>query len=196
MPDGIAPGGSPTIQAIAAYEEYARAHLPRLVEEALETSIAEQIQRIDASSRRALAGIVQDCQTRLAQSFLQHRSSNRDYAGVLIGRLPSFHIEPLDLAADNPPLDPGYEAATEQGLPGPQTDPGHWNANNPFEPDSRELFGQDFPYSAINDGISIPPEGLTMPNDVDTAALFGNNDDDLMGNQFLDSDNFAAATLL
>lgn len=92
---------SPTAGAIAAYEEYARAHLPRLVEEALETTVAEQTQPIEENLRRALAGIVRDCQARLAQNFLQHRSSTSDDRAAQIDALPLFYIEPLSLADEN-----------------------------------------------------------------------------------------------
>ena len=139
VPEDMAGSDSPTAQAIAAYEEYARAHLPRLVEEALETSVAEQTQPIEESLRRALAGIVRDCHTRLAQTFLQHRSSNPDDVGVQIGALPSFFIEPLNLTDENFFLDPEYGTNHEQGAPsGPQTDSGYASANQSFERDSRE----------------------------------------------------------
>lgn len=105
----MTPRNSPSSNAIAAYEEYARAHLPRLFEEALETAVAEQTQLIEEGLRRALPGMVRECQTRLAQNFLRHRSSNMssiDSAGVQAEVLPSFYIEPLSLAEDIVSIDP------------------------------------------------------------------------------------------
>src|SRR5271169_4932138 len=131
----MAVSDSPTAQAIAAYEEYARTHLPRLVEEALETSVAEQTQPIEESLRRALAGIVRECHTRLAQNFLQHRSSDLDDTGVQIEALPSFYIEPLNLTDENSFLDPNYGTTHEEGAPGIQTDSGYASVNQSFERD-------------------------------------------------------------
>lgn len=145
VPDNKAVGDSPTAQAIAAYEEYAPVHLPRLVEDALETSFAEQTQPIEESLRRALAGTVRDCHTRLAQNFLQHRSSNLDDTGVQIEALPSFSIEPLNLTDENSCLDPNYVTNHEQGAPGPQTDSGYASVNQPIRArESRAIRRSEF----------------------------------------------------
>ena len=185
MPDDNAVSTSPTAQTIAEYEEYARAHLPRLVEEALETSVAEQTQPIEESLRRALAGIVRDCHTRLAQHFLQHRLSNLDDTGVQIEALPSFYIEPLNLTDENSFLDPNYGTTHEQGAPGPQTDSGYASVNQSFERDSCELLGdrnmQDGPgsfYGADDDGTNPYFGDQAMLEDCDWAAILGNNTDD------------------
>ncbi len=188
VPEDMARSGSPTAQAIAAYEEYARAHLPRLVEEALETSVAEQTQPIEENLRRALAGIVRDCHTRLAQTFLQHRSSNPDDAGVQIGALPSFYIEPLSLTDENSFLDPDYGTNHEQGAPpGPQTDSGYASVNQSFEPDSRDLGlgarslqddGLGSFYGADRDDVTTNlhfGNQTTMLEDYDWAAILGSS---------------------
>ena len=48
---------SPTSNAVAAIEAYASGHLPRLVEEVLETAVAQQTQPIEEGLRRALPDI-------------------------------------------------------------------------------------------------------------------------------------------
>jgi len=192
VPEDKALSDSPTAQAIAEYEEYARAHLPRLVEEALETSVAEQTQPIEESLRRALAGIVRDCHTRLAQNFLQHRPSNLNNTGVQIEALPSFYIEPLNLTDENSFLDPNYGTTHEQRAPGPQTDSGYASLNQWLERDNRELLGdrslQDglgsF-YGADDDGTSIHFGNQTMLEDCDWAAIVGNSNDDYVGSSGL-----------
>ena len=93
---------SPTSRAVAAIEEYASAHLPRLVEEALETAVAQQTQPMEEGLRRALPDIVRECHSRLTQNFLQHRSSGQDLAGIPAETLPSFYVSPSDLINDNP----------------------------------------------------------------------------------------------
>jgi hypothetical protein len=121
---------SPTWQAIAAYEEYARAHLPRLVEEALETAVAEQTQPIEESLRRALAGIVRDCQARLAQDFLHRRSATQGDNGLLpLEALPSFYIEPLNLADENLIFDTEYIMPNDPRPSRPHTDSGYGSIN-------------------------------------------------------------------
>lgn len=193
VPEDIVRSGSPTTQAIAAYEEYARAHLPRLVEEALETSVAEQTQPIEENLRRALAGIVRDCHTRLAQTFLQHRSSNPDDAAVQIGALPSFYIEPLSLTDENSFLDPDYGTTHEQGAPpGPQTDSGYSSVsvNQSFGPDSRELglrapslqdddFGSFYGHDRDDVTTNLHfGNQTTMLEDCDWAAILGSSSND------------------
>jgi hypothetical protein len=175
---------SPTAQAIAGYEEYARAHLPRLVEEALETSIAEQTQPIEESLRRALADIVRDCHTRLAQNFLQHRSSNLDDTGIQIEALPSFYIEPLNLTDENSFLDPNYGNAQEQEPPGPRTDSGYASVNQSLERDSRELLGDQSLqdrlgsfYGANDNSTNTHSRNQTTLEDYDWAAILGNSND-------------------
>lgn len=67
------------------------------------------MQSIEEGLRRSLAGMVRDCQARLAQNFLRHRSSNMSSiggAGVQAEVLPSFYIEPLNLAEDVISIDP------------------------------------------------------------------------------------------
>lgn len=165
---------SPTAQAIAAYEEYARAHLPRLVEEALENSVAEQMQPIEESLRRAPAGIVRDCYIRLAQNFLQHRSSNPDAPDVQVETLPSFYIEPLNLTDENCSPNHIYGDTYEQGVPGPQTDSGYESLGQLIEPNIQELlgdwnmpFGLDYPYGANDNGT-----GMQAGNEI----ILGDND--------------------
>jgi hypothetical protein len=192
VPEDKARGDSPTARAIATYEEYARAHLPRLVEEALETSVAEQTQPIEESLRRALAGIVRDCHTRLAQNFLQHRSSNPDDIGIQIEALPSFYIEPLNLTDENSFLDPNYGTTHEQGAPGSQADSGYVSVNQSFERDSRELLGdrswQDglgsF-YGADDDGTNMHFRHQTTLEDCDWVAILGNSNNDYGGSSGL-----------
>jgi hypothetical protein len=192
VPGDMAVSDSPTAQAIAAYEEYARAHLPRLVEEALETSVAEQTQPIEESLRRALAGIVRECHTRLAQNFLQHRSSDLDDTGVQIEALPSFYIEPLNLTDENSFLDPNYGTTHEEGAPRIQTDSGYASVNQSFERDRRELLGdrslQDglgsF-YGADDDGTNIHFGNQIMLEDCDWAAILGNSNDGYVGSSGL-----------
>ena len=175
--------GSPTSNAIAAYEEYARAHLPRLVEEALETAVAEQTQPIEESLRRALAGMVRDCHTQLAQNFLQHRSSNWSNvggAGVPAQVLPSFYIEPLDLTEGTFFIDPTQISTNRQDISQIQSDSGYASVDTSFGRDSSEILGDlSLPnntgsfYESINDGSGNDggPEIMSRPSD--WSALMG-----------------------
>ena len=163
---------SPTAQAIAAYEEYARAHLPRLVEEALETSVAEQTQPIEESLRRALAGIVRDCHTRLAQNFLQHRSSNLDDTRAQIESLPSFYIEPLNLTDENSLPKSDYGTSRGQGLVASQIDSGYATVDPVLGGHSGDVFGDWCSFFGTDDGTSIP---------FDWAATLGSGEADYVG---------------
>ena len=134
---------SPTSNAIAAYEEYARAHLPRLFEEALETAVAEQTQPIEESLRRALAGMVRDCQTRLAQNFLRHRSSNAPStggAGVQAEVLPPFYIEPLSLAEDITSINPTQISTNASDRSQTHSDSGYASVDTSLNRNSSGLF--------------------------------------------------------
>lgn len=185
---------SPTSHAIAAYEEYARAHLPRLVEEALETTVAEQTQPIEESLRRALAGIVRDCHTRLAQNFLRHRSSNLGDAGVQIEALPSFYIEPLNLTEETSFFDPNYAMANGEGSLGPPTDSGYASVNRSLNHNSRDLLEDrslrndlgSF-YGPSNDDNDIYNGNEIMLEDCDWAAILGKGDDNYSGTNGMDS---------
>ena len=138
--EGRDANASPTWQAIAAYEEYARAHLPRLLEEALETAVAEQTQPIEEILRRALAGIVRDCQARLAQDFLRRRSANQGDTGLLqIEALPSFYIEPLNLADETLLFDTEYTTPNQPRPSRPHTDSGYGSINQASNRDSGEI---------------------------------------------------------
>jgi len=150
---------SPTWQAIAAYEEYARAHLPRLVEEALETTVAEQTQPIEESLRRALAGIVRDCQARLVQQFLHRRSANQGDARLLqIEALPSFYIEPLNLADETLLLDTEYTMPNDPLPSRPHTDSGYGSIN--------QAHHYPFGYWSLRNGASPSNDPRSDGNDV------------------------------
>jgi hypothetical protein len=187
--EGRDANASPTWQAIAAYEEYARAHLPRLVEEALETTVAEQTQPIEESLRRALAGIVRDCQARLAQDFLHRRSANQGEAGLLqIEALPSFYIEPFNLADETFLLNAEYTMPNDPPPSSPHTDSGYGSINQVPNRDSGDLFGDqslrngasssDDPFSDSNDVFRQNMENGSMPEDCDWTAICGQLDDE------------------
>ena len=178
---------SPTSNAIATYEEYARAHLPRLFEEALETAVAEQTQPIEESLRRALAGMVRDCQTRLAQNFLRHRSSNvpsTGGAGVQAEVLPSFYIEPLSLAEDVISINPTQISNNERDSLQTHSDSGYASVDTSFNRNSSGLFAdprlQDnigSLYDSTSPGIDINGGSAFMPVSSDWTALMGNDQD-------------------
>ena len=187
--EGRDANASPTWQAIAAYEEYARAHLPRLVEEALETAVAEQTQPIEESLRRALAGIVRDCQARLAQDFLHRRSANQGDAGLLqIEALPSFYIEPLNLADETLLLDTEYAMPNNPPRSRPHTDSGYGSINQALNRDSGGLFrdqslrngasSSDDPFSDGNDVFHQSLENGNMPEDCDWTTICEQFDDE------------------
>ena len=180
---------SPTSQAITACQEYARAHLPRLVEEALEATVAEQTQPIEESLRKALSGNVRDCQNQVFQNFSQHRSSNLDDAGVQSEALPSFDIEPLDLTDEslftnlNFNSNPGQEA-TRQHL-----DSGYASGNQSLDRDSSELLGdRSLQHSlglfsgATSNGSDFLVGNELMLEDFDWAPESGKNDSDYFFN--------------
>lgn len=153
---------SPTWQAIAAYEEYARAHLPRLVEEALETAVAEQTQPIEESLRRALAGIVRDCQARLAQDFLHRRSANQGDNGLLpLEALPSFYIEPLNLA-DETLLFAEYIMPNDPRPSRPHTDSGYGSINQAIYRSS----GDALEVQSLRNGTSSSEDPFSDGNDI------------------------------
>ena len=87
---------SPRSRAIAEYEAYGRAHLPRLVEEALEIRIAEQTQPIEAGLRRMIADIVRECQAQMARNFLHQRPPSSMNTRVRVDDIPFLNITPLD----------------------------------------------------------------------------------------------------
>ena len=191
--EGRDANASPTWQA---YEEYARAHLPRLVEEALETFVAEQTQPIEESLRRALAGIVRDCQDHLAQDFLHSRSANQGNAGLLqIEAPPPFYIEPLDLADETLALDIEYTMPNDPPSSRPHTDLGYESINQASNRDSGDLFGDqslwngtsssDDPFSDGNDVFHQNTESGNMPEDCDWTAIF--NDEHLLDSNGMDS---------
>jgi hypothetical protein len=153
---------SPTWQAIAAYEEYARAHLPRLVEEALETAVAEQTQPIEESLRRALAGIVRDCQARLAQDFLHRRSATQGDNGLLpLEALPSFYIEPLNLADENLIFDTEYIMPNDPRPSRPHTDSGYGSINQALYRSS----GDALEVQSLRNGTSSSDDPFSDCND-------------------------------
>lgn len=175
---------SPTSNAIAAYEEYGRAHLPRLVEEALEKAVAEQTQPIEEGLRRALAGMVRDCHTQLAQNFLQHRSSNLSNVGgaeVQAEVLPSFYIEPLNLTDGSSFIDPRQNSTNGQDTSQTLSDSGYASIYTSINRNSSE-FLEDLSlqdnigpfYGSTNDGNEIDggPEIMSGPHE--WAALMGN----------------------
>jgi hypothetical protein len=154
---------SPTWQAIAAYEEYARAHLPRLVEEALETAVAEQTQPIEESLRRALAGIVRDCQARLAQDFLHRRSANQGDNGLLpLEALPSFYIEPLNLADETLLFDTEYIMPNDPRPSRPHTDSGYGSINQTIYRSS----GDALEVQSLRNGTSSSEDPFSDGNDI------------------------------
>ena len=178
---------SPTSNAIAAYEEYARAHLPRLFEEALETAVAEQTQPIEEGLRRSLAGMVRDCQTRLAQNFLRHRSSNVSSiggAGVQAEVLPSFYIEPLSLAEDIVSINPNQISTNGRDSLQTHSDSGYASVDTSLNRNSSGLFAglrlQDHIGSLVDStshGIDVNGGYDVMPGSSDWAALMENNQD-------------------
>jgi hypothetical protein len=123
--EGQTSNASPTSHAIAKYEAYGHAHLPRLVEEALEASVAEQSQPIEESLRRALASIVRDCQTRLARNFLRQRSSSPADMSVQAKALSSFYIEPLNLSNEDSLFDSTSSFIDGSEVRAPQNDSGY-----------------------------------------------------------------------
>jgi hypothetical protein len=185
--EGRDANASPTWQAIAAYEGYARAHLPRLMEEALETAVAEQTQPIEESLRRALAGIIRDCQARLAQDFLHRRSANQGDARLLqIEALPSFYIEPLNLVDETLLLSTEYTMPNDP--PPSSTDSGYGSINQAPNRDSDDLFGDqslrngasssDDPFSDSNDVFRQNMDNGNMPEDCDWTAICKQFDDE------------------
>lgn len=189
---------SPTATAIAAYEEYARAHLPQLFVEALETAVAEQTQPIEEGLRRALPGMVRECQTRLAQNFLRHRSSNMssiDSAGVQAEVLPSFYIEPLSLAEDIVSIDPTQISINGEDRLQRHSDSGYasvdtslnLNSSGPSA-DLRSQNNISSSHDSTTHGIDINSGSDFMPWFPDLVALMGNNQDnsffgDSLGNE-------------
>jgi len=184
--EGRDANASPTWQA---YEEYARAHLPRLVEEALETAVAEQTQPIEESLRRALAGIVRDCQVRVARDFLHHRSANQDDAGLLqIEALPFFYIKPLNLADETLPLDTEYTMPNDPPPSRPHTDSGYGSINQAPNCDNGDILGDQSlwngacssndPFSDRNDVFHQNMENGNMPEDCDWTAICGQFNDE------------------
>ena len=145
-----------TAQAIVAYEEYARAHLPRLVEEALETTVAEQTQPIEESLRRTLAGIVRDSHARLAQNSLQHRSSNLSNAGVPIETLPIVLHRASESYGRDFFVRSKLHLGQREGSFGPQTDSGY---------DGSDSYGLSSNSKDVHNGNEI------MLEDCDWAAI-------------------------
>ena len=188
---------SPTSNAIAAYEEYARAHLPRLFEEALETAVAEQTQPIEVGLRRSLAGMVRDCQTRLAQDFLRYRSSNMPSTGgtgVQAEVLPSFYIEPLSLAEDIASINPTQISTSASDRSQTHSDSGYASVDTLLNRNSSGLFAdpswQDNIGSLNNStshGIDINGGSDFMPGSSDWTAMMENDqDDNFFGNGLCD----------
>ena len=178
---------SPTSNAIAAYEEYARAHLPRLFEEALETAVAEQTQPIEENLRRSLAGMVRDCQTRLAQNFLQHRSSNVSSiggAGVQAEVLPSFYIEPLSLAEDITSINPTLISTNGRDRLQTHSDSGYASVDTSLNRNSSGLLADlhlqnntGALHDSTSHGIEINGGSDFMPGSSGWPALMENNQD-------------------
>ena len=191
---------SPTSNAIAAYEEYARAHLPRLFEEALETAVAEQMQPIEEGLRRSLAGIVRDCQTRLAQNFLRHRSSNVSSIGgaaaVQAEVLPPFYIEPLSLAEDIISINPTQISTNGHDGSQTQSDSGYASVDTSLNRNSSGLFAdlrlQNDNLGSLHDstihGIDTNFDSDFVSEFSNWEALMGNNQDnnDFSGNGLCD----------
>ena len=185
---------SPTSNAIAAYEEYARAHLPRLFEEALETAVAEQTQPIEEGLRRSLAGMVRDCQTRLAQDFLQHRSSNMPSTGgtgVQAEVLPSFYIEPLSLAEDIASINPTQISTSASDRSQTHSDSGYASVDTSLNrsssglpEDSRWQDNIGSLHDSTSHGIDINGGSDFMPGSSDWAVL--NEDNDFFGSGLCD----------
>ena len=178
---------SPTSNAIAAYEEYARAHLPRLFEEALETAVAEQTQPIEEGLRRSLAGMVRDCQTRLAQDFLRHRSSHVSSTGgaeVQAEVLPSFYIEPLSLAEDVISINPKQISTYGRDSLPTHSDSGYASVDTSLNRNSSgnlaDLHLQNnigSSHDSTSHGIDINGGSDIMPGSSDWTALTENNQD-------------------
>ena len=185
---------SPTSNAIAAYEEYARAHLPRLFEEALETAVAEQTQPIEEGLRRALAGMVRDCQTRLAQNFLRHRSSSICSAAVQAETLPSFYIEPLSLAEDIISINPMQISTNGHDRLQADSDSGYASMDISLNRNSSRLVTDlDLPsntgslHDYTSHGIETNGGSDFVPGYPDWAALMENNQaNDFFGNSLGD----------
>ena len=203
-PEGTTQKNSPTSNAIAAYEEYARAHLPRLFEEALETAVAEQMQPIEEGLRRALAGMVRDCQTRLAQDFLRHRSSNLSStggAGVQAEVLPSFDIEPLSLAEDVVSINPTQISTDRLDRTQTHSDSGYSSMDTSLNCDSSghsaDLHLQDdmgSSHDSTSHGIDISRSSGLMPWSSDWTALWENNQDNSFFRDGLDDEGLVSWT--
>lgn len=146
--------------------------------------MAEQTQPIEEGLRRALAGMVRDCHTQLAQNFLQHRSSNLSNvggAGVQPEVLPSFYIEPLNLTEGTSFFNPIHISTNGQNLLQTRADSGYASVETSLNRDSSETLGDlslqnnmgSF-YGPTNDGYDNDggPEIMSGPSD--WAALMGN----------------------
>lgn len=153
----------------------------------MEKAVAEQTQPIEEGLRRALAGMVRDCHTQLAQNFLQHRSSNLSNvggAGVQAEVLPSFYIEPLDLTEGTSFINPTQISTNGQDLVQTRSDSGYGSVDPLLNHDSSEFLEDlslpnniDSFYNSTNDGNEIDGGSEIMSGPSDWATLMGNGQD-------------------
>ena len=145
------------------------------------------MQPIEEDLRRSLAGMVRDCQTRLAQNFLRHRSSNMasiDGPGVQAEVLPSFYIEPLSLAEDIISINPTQITTNERDRSQTHSDSGYASVGTSLignsSGDLADLQLQNnigSLHDSNSHGIDIDRGSDFMPGSSDCAALMENNQD-------------------
>ena len=131
--------------------------------------------------------MVRDCQTRLAQNFLQHRSSNVSSiggAGVQAEVLPSFYIEPLSLAEDVISINPTQISNNGRDISQTHSDSGYASVDTSLNRNSSghlaNLHLQDnigSLHDSTSHGIDINGGSDFMPGSSDWAALMEINQD-------------------
>lgn len=99
---------------------------------------------------------MRDCHTRLAQNFLQHRSSKLDDTLAQIESLHPFYVEPLNLIDENSLPESNYGTSHRQGALTSQIDPGYATVDPLIGGDSGDVFGDGSSFFGTDDGTSIP----------------------------------------
>ena len=128
--------------------------------------------------------MVRDCQTRLAQNFLQHRSSNMSSiggAGAQAEALPSFYIEPLSLAEDIVSINPTQISNNGRDRSQTYSDSGYASVDTSLNRNSSELSADlslqnniGSLHDSTNHGIDINGGLDFMSGSSDWAALTEN----------------------
>ena len=155
------------------------------------------MQPIEEDLLRSLPGMVRDCLPRLAQNFLRHRSSNVSSiggAGLQAEVLPSFFIEPLNLAEDIISINPAQVSTNGRDRLQPHSDSGYASVDTSFigtsSGDLADLQLQNnigSLHDSTSHGIDINGGSDFMPGSSDWAALMENNqDNNFLGNEFCD----------